>query len=156
MTTNFQPITTFVMFDIDNSKTYYHNGKVGERITFNGRSHMYMSFLYQGAAKNRNGNNLEASFVLSANQISLNEVQFGVRRKAKVQVTTCLMDDSFTSVVRELTMESWLAASLTYDTESIEIILSSAIDAVGLITPNRVLTSDVVGALPVTGSIFNR
>ena len=45
---------------------------------------------------------------------------------------------------------------MSYDPESIEIILSSAIDAVGANAPNRVLTKELVGHLPVTGSLQNR
>jgi hypothetical protein len=45
---------------------------------------------------------------------------------------------------------------MSYDPESIEIILSSAIDAVGANAPDKVLTRDIVGALPITGSIQNR
>ena len=57
---------------------------------------------------------------------------------------------------KELTEEQWLASSMSYDPESIEIILSSAIDAVGANAPDKVLTRDIVGALPITGSIQNR
>jgi hypothetical protein len=45
---------------------------------------------------------------------------------------------------------------MSYDPTTIEIILSSAIDAVGANAPSKVLTGDMVGALPVTGSIQNR
>ena len=57
---------------------------------------------------------------------------------------------------KELTEEQWLASSMSYDPEAIEIILSSAIDAVGANAPDKVLTRDIVGALPITGSIQNR
>ena len=40
--------------------------------------------------------------------------------------------------------------------ESIEIILSSAIDAVGANAPDKTLTRSMVGSLPVTGSLQNR
>ena len=45
---------------------------------------------------------------------------------------------------------------MSYDPESIEVILSSAIDAVGANAPDKVLTKDIVGSLPVTGSLTNR
>ena len=43
-------------------------------------------------------------------------------------------------------------ASMTYDDTQLEILLSSAIDAVGANCPNRVLTSDLVGSL-LSGSV---
>jgi phage-related protein len=79
-----------------------------------------------------------------------------VRKKAKVKVETYVMNSTFTETQRLLTEENWIAASMSYDTETIEILLSSAIDAVGANAPNRVLTRDLVGALPVSGTITNR
>ena len=57
---------------------------------------------------------------------------------------------------KELTEEHWLASSMSYDPEAIEIILSSAIDAVGANAPDKTLTRSMVGSLPVTGSLQNR
>ena len=45
---------------------------------------------------------------------------------------------------------------MSYDPETIELVLSSAIDAVGANAPDKVLTRNLVGSLPVTGSLQNR
>ena len=76
----------------------------------------------------------------------------------RLDIATYLMNEDFTDKkdTRPLTHEIWLPSSLSYDPETIEIILSSAIDAVGANAPNRVLTRDMVGHLPVTGTIQNR
>ena len=55
-----------------------------------------------------------------------------------------------------MTTDTWLAASLSYDPEVVEVLLSSAIDSVGGNVPSLVLTTDVVGKLPVTSDIQNR
>ena len=55
-----------------------------------------------------------------------------------------------------LTTDTWLAASLSYDPEVVEVLLSSAIDSVGGNIPSLVLTTGVVGKLPVTSDIQNR
>ncbi len=145
---SFTAITTFI--DIEGSDRF-QNSKLGR---LNG--HSYLSFIYQGAAKNRTGDNIESALVLASNQISLNAVRNAVANQSRVTVTTALMTSSFSSKQRDLTVEHWIAASMSYDTETIEVLLSSAIDAVGATTPNRVLTRDLVGDLPVSGSIFNR
>ena len=145
---SFAAITTFI--EIEGSGRY-QNSKIG---TLLGVS--YLSFIYQGAAKNRTGDNLESALVLAANQVSMNAVRDAVANQRKVKVTTALMSDDFSRKQRDLTVEYWIAASMSYDTESIEVLLSSAIDAVGAETPNRVLTRDLVGDLPVSGSIYNR
>jgi len=145
---SFTAITTFI--DIEGSDRF-QNSKPGR---LNG--HAYLSFIYQGAAKNRTGDNIESALVLASNQVSLNAVRNAVANQSRVTVTTALMTSNFSSKQRDLTVEYWIAASMSYDTETIEVLLSSAIDAVGATTPNRVLTRDLVGDLPVSGSIFNR
>ena len=145
-------ITTFITIDLGaDFKPRYQNSTIG---SVNG--HQFLSFIYQGAAKNRTGDNIESSLILSANLLSMNEARRAVTQKAKVKVETYVMNSTFTETERRLTEENWIAASMSYDTETIEILLSSAIDAVGATAPNRVLTRDLVGDLPVSGTITNR
>ena len=166
--TNFLTITT-----ASGGRRYeFQNGRYDNTITDssklpNDRSYKYLSFLYQGAAKNRSGDNLEASLVLAntgsrevpttaANKLSMNYAKEAVENKWHIEVTTCLMDANFQTIQTVLTNEKWLAATMSYDSETIEVILSSAIDAVGANAVTRVLTSEQVGYLPVTGSLQNR
>ena len=51
--------------------------------------------------------------------------------------------------------EYWLVAGMRYDPESIELILSSAIDAVGANAPQQILTKERCSSLPLTGQIQN-
>ena len=115
----------------------------------------YLSFIYQGAARNRSGDNMTSSLLLANNELSMNYAQQIVLNKYHVKVETWLMTEAFERS-KQLTEEQWLASSMSYDPEAIEIILSSAIDAVGANAPDKVLTRDIVGALPITGSIQNR
>ena len=62
------------------------------------------------------------------------------------------MTKNFT-VSQVLTTEHWLLASFAYDATTIEVLLSSSIDAVGTTAPNRVFTENIVGFLPRTGNI---
>lgn len=161
---SFVALTAFVTVK-DKDGTVHHrfqNGKQGstpaER-TVSG--HSYLSFMYQGAAMNRSGDNLEASIILANNPLSMSYVKDFVEKKYYIQVETFLMTSDFdkdTSALNggRLTGEYWLASSFRYDPESIELLLSSAIDAVGANAPDKVLTRDIVGALPITGSIQNR
>ena len=43
-------------------------------ITHNGNLHTFLPFIYQGAAKNKSGDNLEAQLVLANNSVSMNHV----------------------------------------------------------------------------------
>ena len=54
-----------------------------------------------------------------------------------------------------LTAEYWLAAGMSYDVSSIELTLSSAIDAVAANAPQQTLTKARCAYLPLTGSLQN-
>ncbi len=122
--------------------------------------HDYLSFLYQGAAMNRSGDNLEASIIVANNPISMGYVKEFVTNKYQILVETFLMTTNFnkdTSAKNggKLTGEQWLAASMRYDPESVELLLSSAIDAVGANAPQQTLTRGRCARLPLTGQIQN-
>ena len=139
--------------------TVEHKFQNGKHTAVDG--HSFLSFIYQGAAMNRTGDNLEASIVLANNPLSMSYVKDFVEQKYYIQVETFLMTTDFNKDTAaknggRLTGEYWLAAGMRYDPESIELLLSSAIDAVGANAPDKVLTRDMVGALPITGSLQNR
>ena len=74
-----------------------------------------------------------------------------------VEVNVCIVaNNDIDNITNVLTTDTWLASSLSYDPEVVEVLLSSAVDAVGVNVPNLVLTTDAVGKLPVTSDIQNR
>ena len=120
----------------------------------------YLSFMYQGAAMNRSGDNLEASLILANNPLSMAFAKEFVEKKYYFLVETFLMTNDFnkdTSAANggKISGEYWLVAGMRYDTESIELILSSAIDAVGANAPQQILTKERCSSLPLTGQIQN-
>ena len=122
--------------------------------------HDYLSFLYQGAAMNRSGDNLEASIIVANNPISMGYVKEFVTNKYQILVETFLMTTNFNKDTAakndgKLTGEQWLAASMRYDPESVELLLSSAIDAVGANAPQQTLTRGRCARLPLTGQVQN-
>ena len=135
----------------------FQNGKHGQINDKNDSSikYNYLSFIYQGAARNRTGDNMTSSLILANSEISMKFAVEAVQEKYHVKVETYLMTDAFEQQTK-LTEEQWLVSSMSYDPEAIEVILSSAIDAVGANAPDRVLTQEIVGHLPVTGSLQNR
>lgn len=150
-------LTTFLTVrDSDNKVQHrFQNSQPGETVTKDGQEFSYLSFIYQGAAKNRTGDNMEAQLVLSNNLISMSRAHEAVKKRWNIEVSTCSMKLPEFTVARTLTTEFWIAASLVYDFETIEITLSSSIDAVGTSVPHRVLTTSAVGALPTSGQINN-
>ena len=131
--------------------------KDGNTITFNSKKFHYLPFVYQGTTINRSGDNIESNLIMANHPLSMAKAQEAVFNKYFVEVNVCVMSNTnIDSLQRVLTTDTWLAASLSYDSEVVEVLLSSAIDAVGANVPNFVLTTEVVGKLPVTSDIQNR
>ena len=117
----------------------------------------YLSFIYQGAAMNRTGDNLEASLILGNTSVSMGFVHQFVEERYYVEVETHLMDENFNKKQTiPLTKEYWLASGMRYDPESIELLLSSPVDAVGANVPQKTLSTEQCNQLPLTGTIQNR
>ena len=136
----------------ERNKGRYHNSMPGTKLAHQGINYSYLSFVYQGAAKNRTGDNLEAQLIVSVNEISSGIAVEAVQERWHVRVYTAVLNQNG-GVSRVLTIEEWMAASLSYDSEAMEVVLSSGIDAVGANAPTRVLTRDIVGSLPTTANI---
>ena len=126
-------------------------------IVFNGKNYHYLPFVYQGTTINRSGDNIESNLIMGNHPLSMAKAQEAVLNNYFVEVNVCIVaNDDIDNVKRVLTTDTWLAASLSYDPEVVEVLLSSAVDAVGVNVPNIVLTSEAVGKLPVTSDIQNR
>jgi len=126
-------------------------------ILFNGENYHYLPFIYQGTTINKSGDNIESNLIMGNHPLSMNKAREAVINKYFVEVNVCIAaNDDINNVTNILTTDTWLAASLSYDPEVVEILLSSAIDSVGVNVPSLVLTTDVVGKLPVSSDIQNR
>ena len=138
------------------------DSKVGGGAKFN-----FLSFLYQGATRSKDGDNLEAAIILAnesedregsmgTNKLSMSYAAEAVNSGWSIRVSTCKMTDlTFSAVETVLGVDTWKISSMGYDNATIELMLSSSIDSVGGDT-GRFLTSSLVGHIPVTGQIQSR
>jgi len=165
-------LVTFIeVFEIDsnNIKSTIHRLQNAKRepseepnsskntINFKGENFHYLPFIYQGTTINRSGDNIESNLIMANHPLSMSKAQEAVANKYFVEVNVCIAaNDNINNITNTLTTDTWLAASLSYDSEVVEVLLSSAIDAVGVNIPNLVLTTDAVGKLPVSSDIQNR
>ena len=168
-------LTTLVTFvevfsvDINGNKSTKHLLQNGKReankdvkdssntILFNGKNYHYLPFIYQGTTINKSGDNIESNLIMGNHPLSMAKAQEAVVNKYFVEVNVCIAtNDDIDNITNTLTTDTWLASSLSYDPEVVEVLLSSAIDSVGGNVPSLVLTNDVVGKLPVTSDIQNR
>ena len=126
-------------------------------ILFNGKNYHYLPFIYQGTTINRSGDNIESNLIMGNHPLSMAKAQEAVVNSYFVEVNVCIVaNNDIDNITNVLTTDTWLTSSLSYDPEVVEVLLSSAIDAVGVNVPNLVLTTYAVGKLPVTSDIQNR
>ena len=130
-----------------------------------GKDYSFLNFAYQGATRTRNGDNLQAALVFGSNKISSGYAQkilegHAVTNNGKttiepyqVVVSTCLMEPGFTGVNKIISKEYWTAASMAYDVQVLEVLLTSGVDAFKSNISNMMLTTKRVGALPTTAQI---
>ena len=145
----------------------FQNGRIGESISTSipggtRKTYTYLPFIYQGGVLNKTGDNITAGLGLAPNEISMSiatditsTVDYQTSNEAKpmtVEAAVVLMDDNF-EPNRLISREVWVAAALSYTTDQLEIVLSSAIDAVNALAPNYSLDRQNVGSLPVTGNV---
>tara|TARA_A100001201_G_scaffold29620_1_gene32135 strand:+ start:5415 stop:5921 length:507 start_codon:yes stop_codon:yes gene_type:complete len=164
-----QAITTFIrVFDTNNVQRYlFQNSKTDANISyqpdeascFDGNtdslSYPYLPFIYNGATKSNAGDNLESFLTLAVNELSLSRANEFVQNSYSVEVFTVLMDAETFAANRTLTVECWMVSGMTYDVQGVQLRLSTAIDAIASVTPNKVLRTEMVGALPVSSRISN-
>ena len=165
-------LVTFVeVFDVDvnNKKKTKHLLQNAKRepsedvkspkntILFKGKNYHYLPFIYQGTTINRSGDNIESNLIMGNHPLSMAKAQEAVVNSYFVEVNVCIVaNNDIDNITNVLTTDTWLASSLAYDPEVVEVLLSSAIDSVGGNVPSLVLTTEVVGKLPVTSDIQNR
>ena len=168
-------ITTLVTFievfeiDSNNIKSTIHRLQNAKRkpseesdsskntINFKGEDFHYLPFVYQGTTINKSGDNIESNLIMANHPLSMAKAQQAVANKYFVEVNVCIAaNDNINNITSTLTTDTWLAASLSYDSQVVEVLLSSAVDAVGVNVPSIVLTTQAVGKLPVSSDIQNR
>lgn len=142
-----QPVTRYATDVIEGSNKTYH----------------YIPFIYAGGRSNRMGDNITASIQLAPNEVSMAYAADMVemvdrntdaeRLPMVVRAVTVTLDAQDWKPVRALTDELWIAAGMTYTTEVLEIVLTSALDAVNALVPSYSLNRSNVGRIPVTANI---
>jgi len=130
----------------------YQNFFSEGNVTIGGKTYALLPFNYQGAQKTKNGDNISSQLTLPANSLTLNWVQNAVTKSCIVYVKTYQLDSSYNPSLL-LGDEVWIPNSLTYNTQVVEMELSSGIDALGAQSPNLRISREAVGSLPSSGVI---
>jgi hypothetical protein len=133
--------------------SYWQNFFNDNAVDFDGIKWNLLPFIYQGAQKTRNGDNISSQLILPTNQLTLAWARDAVNNNWVAEVRTYQLDQAYAPITPPRGQESWLCTGLNYNTQQTQIELSSPLDAIESRVPNLRFTAKRVGALPSTGNI---
>ena len=136
----------------------FQNFFIGKQLTHNGDEYQFAPFGFSGVTVNRTGDGMEASLVFPNNDLTREWAVAAIKSSYLMEVEVLIIEDS--------DPESGLTATHTtvhtytgqvtggqWDNVSLNLELSSVLDAVGTDVPRRSLTQRMVGNLPISNSV---
>ena len=136
----------------------FQNFFIGKQLTHNGDEYQFAPFGFSGVTVNRTGDGMEASLVFPNNELTRRWAVAAIKSSYLMEVEVLIIEDS--------DPESGLTATHTtvhtytgqvtggqWDNVSLNLELSSVLDAVGTDVPRRSLTQRMVGNLPISNSV---
>ena len=114
----------------------------------------YLPFAITTGAGTRGGDRSSARLVVAANQISVNIAAEASQNNYFLQVETFSLNIETLADSSQISTEVWRVAGYEMDTERAFLNLASPLDAVRTDAPRRVLSTQLVGALPTSGSLI--
>lgn len=146
--------------ELDGTYTAYafQNFSVNQTRTYGGISHSFAPFALATGGGEKGGDRSSNVLVTGSSTqvgstIILNLFRQAVEDRWLLEVKTVSLNISSFADDTLLSTETWRVAAYDLDDTSIQLRLSSALDAAKAQVPNRRLSQRLVGALPVTASI---
>lgn len=147
-------VGNFLTFSLNGVAMHrFQNFFIGETISYSGGSYGFLPFGFSGVTVNRTGDNTEASLVLPNNSLSRNWAIEAIEQRWLAQVQMMMLDPSNRSSFTQMHQYVGQAAGGQWDETSLELVLSTVLDAVGTDVPVRRLTQKLIGAIPVTSGL---
>lgn len=138
---------------LNRSPYYFQNFHINESSVFEGRDWDFVPFGFSGVTVNRTGDNTSASLVFPNNQLTRAWAVDAVNERwlAHVKVVNIDLDDAALSTV----MHQYFGqvSGGDWNETSLQLQLSTVLDAVGAEVPARRLTKGLVGSIPVTSNV---
>tara|TARA_R100001510_G_C7591424_1_gene160985 strand:+ start:49 stop:549 length:501 start_codon:yes stop_codon:yes gene_type:complete len=133
----------------------FQNFFINQDMKYKGDSYDFVPFGFSGVTVNRTGDGLEAALVFPNNNLSRGWAVLGIRDHYVVEVEVLIIDPSNPSSGTHTSVHSYTGQITggTWDNASLNLQLSSVLDAVGTDVPRRALTKKLVGNLPISNNV---
>lgn len=108
----------------------------------------FLPFGFSGTVINRNGDNVTAALVFPANELSRSWATDALNGAWLATVTTEVLNQGYTlySYIGQVSAAGW-------NEQTVNLELSTVLDAVGADVPFRCLTEDLIGPLPSSSGV---
>ena len=149
-------IGTYIrLVDRDKAFTGYafQNFHVGETRSYNGTGYMYAGFGFSGGTLDLEAGNVTASLVFAVNELDLVVFKQAADARWLIEVRTVWLNPDSLDETGTYGEELYAVTGFEHDTSRLSVRMGNPLDAVIQNAPRRVLTQDLVGALPSTGNI---
>ncbi len=136
----------------------FQNFFIGKEITHKGSGYQFVPFGFSGVTVNRTGDGLEATLVFPNNSLTRNWGVSAIEQAWIMEVDVLIIKDPDpdTGLSTENEIMHTYTGQVTggqWDNTSLNLELSSVLDAVGTDVPRRSLTNRVVGNLPISNNV---
>ena len=136
----------------------FQNFFIGRELQHTGQSYQFVPFGFSGVTVNRSGDGLESTLVFPNNDLTRGWAVTAVEVRHVIEVDVLIIENSdpeaglttphtiVHSYIGQVTGGQW-------DNVSLNLELSSVLDAVGTDVPRRSLTRKIVGNLPISNGV---
>lgn len=133
--------------------TPYQNFSVNQTRTYSGVTYSFAPFAVSSGGGARGGERSNAALVAGTDAISVNLFAEAVQNRYMLEIQTVSLDPLTFADEALISTEIWRIASYEMDTITITMRLTSPLDAVKSQIPRRTLSTELVGALPTSGTL---
>ncbi len=132
----------------------FQNFFIGAEATYDSATYLFVPFGFSGVTVNRTGDGLEATLVFPNNTLSRGLADTAINDNYVVEVEVLLVDSEDASGTHTK-VHSFIGQIVSgqWDNVSLNLQLSSVLDAVGTDVPRRSLTQKLIGNLPISNNV---
>jgi len=138
----------------ENTQYRFQNFFINQQITHQSANYTFVPFGFSGVTVNRTGDGLEATVVFPNNELSRPWGIDAINQNWVMEVDVLIIDDDAKdgphNIVHSYTGQ---VVGGQWDEVSLNLQLSTVLDAVGTDVPRRSLTKELIGNLPIANNV---
>ena len=132
---------------------YFQNFTINGTRSYDGDTYSFAPFAFNQNSVTRGGDRSDCAMVWPLNDIAVNLAEEMAVNNRLVEVRTVQVSITDYSNVQLINTELWRIAGYETDVEKCVIRLQTPLDAVAANIPSRVITEELVGALPFESNV---